>query len=149
MAIEISSDISEFIRIHRVARLATADANAHPAVIPVCYVFDGARIYSPLDEKPKSVAAQSLKRVRNIEANPRVALLIDDYCEDWSNLQYVLVSGVAEIVEPGGEEHARAVTLLRDKYHQYQAMAIESAPIIKITPTRIKQWSYRGSESTN
>ena len=50
-----------------------------PHVVPVCYAFDGARFYIPLDEKPKRVAATQLKRVRNIEARPEVSLVIDRY----------------------------------------------------------------------
>ena len=138
----------EFIREHRVARLATADSDGRPSVIPICYVFDGEHIYSPVDEKPKSVAARRLKRLRNIEINPQVSLVIDDYWEDWSKLAYVLIGGVAEMIEPdeeGAGEHARAVLLLREKYPQYRSMAIEERPIIKIKPTRIKMWSVQSA----
>jgi len=137
--------ITEFIREHRVARLATADKDGQPSVIPICYTFDGKRIYTPIDEKPKSVKASSLKRVRNIESNPRVALVIDDYSEDWSKLVYVLIIGVAEIISPDAVEHGRAVELLREKYPQYRSMAIDERPMIKITLTRIKRWAP-GSE---
>ena len=114
--------------------------------MPICYVFDGEQFYSPVDEKPKQVAPRQLKRVRNIEANPHVALVIDDYADDWSKLVYVIVSGLAAIIAPGTDEHARAVTMLRDKYPQYAAMAIDERIIIKITPTRIKQWRSEQSE---
>jgi len=139
---EIDQSTRDFIRDHRVARLATADGDGRPTVIPICYVFDGEHIYSPIDEKPKQVAPRRLKRVRNIETNPHVALVIDDYAEDWTTLGYVLISGLAEILLPGdhASEHARAVTLLRDKYPQYLAMAIDERMMIKLTPTRIKRW---------
>src|SRR5713226_4657585 len=100
MPLDIDEDTKEFIRKHRVARLATADIDGQPAVIPICYVFDGELIYTPIDEKPKSVEASSLKRARNIQTNPRVALVIDDYSEDWSKLIYVLIIGNAEIISP-------------------------------------------------
>jgi PPOX class probable F420-dependent enzyme len=147
--LDIDDSTREFIRDHRVARLATADGKGRPAVIPLCYAFDGESFYSSIDEKPKSVGQRGLKRVRNIEANPRVALVIDDYSEDWSNLVYVLVSGVASIILPGGEggEHSQAVALLRGKYPQYALMAIDERMIIKITPTRIKRWGARRAES--
>ena len=111
-------------------------------LVPICYAFDGNHFYTPIDEKPKSVAASELKRVRNIKANSRVALVIDHYSEDWSELTYVLVSGEAEIIEPsmGDPEHARAVILLREKYQQYRSMAIDQRPIIRITPRRFKCW---------
>ena len=84
--------------------MATADAEGAPHVVPVCYAFDGSSIYSALDLKPKRVSTHRLKRVRNIAANPRVALVIDDYSEEWSALRYVLVRGSAEVMEAGGGE---------------------------------------------
>ena len=142
----VDASTTQFIRDHRVARLATADGDSRPAVIPVCYVFDGEQFYSPIDEKPKQVAPRQLKRVRNIETNPHIALVIDDYAEDWSKLAYVLVTGLAVIVQPGTDEHARAVRLLRDKYPQYRAMAIDKRLLIRITPTRIKHWRAKSGE---
>jgi PPOX class probable F420-dependent enzyme len=145
MPLDIDDGTREFIINHRVARLATAGEDLQPAVIPLCYVFDGEHIYSPIDEKPKSVAASSLKRVRNIEANPQVALVIDDYSEDWSRLAYVLIRGTAQILasDEGSQEHARAVELLREKYPQYRSMRIDKRPMIKIKPTGIKRWGAR------
>jgi coenzyme F420-0:L-glutamate ligase / coenzyme F420-1:gamma-L-glutamate ligase len=145
MPLDIDDDTQAFISGHRVARLATAGGELQPAVIPICYAFNGERIYSPIDEKPKSVAASSLKRVRNIESNPHVALVIDDYSEDWSRLAYVLIIGTAEIILPGNAaaEHARAVELLREKYAQYRSMKIDERPMIKISPIRVKRWGAR------
>lgn len=145
MDLEIDDETGEFIREHRVARLATVDAEGRPAVVPICYVFDGERIYSPIDEKPKSVDAKRLKRVRNIEVNPQVSLVIDDYSEDWSKLAYVILGGMAELMEPeeNADERTRVVQSLRDKYPQYRSMAIDRRPIIRITPTRIKRWKSR------
>lgn len=143
MALNVDQDTAEFIRSHRVARLATASAEGHPAVVPICYVFDGELIYTPIDEKPKSVAPGSLSRVRNIRANANVAVVIDDYSEDWSELVYVIISGPAEIVSPDDNafEHARAVALLREKYPQYLSMKLDNRPIIRIIPGRIKRWA--------
>jgi PPOX class probable F420-dependent enzyme len=139
----IDAVTGDFICNRRLAHLATADAAGAPSVVPVCYAFDGRHIYSPLDEKPKAVDPLSLKRARNIASNPRVSLVFDDYDEDWSKLAYVLVSAVAEIIEPAGStaaEHKRAVELLREKYHQYRSMAIDKRPIIKVTPVRARMW---------
>ena len=103
-------------------------------------MFDGQSLYSPLDEKPKSTGVRSLGRVRNIEANPQISLVIDDYSEDWKKLVYVLISGEAEVIDPADKEHAQAVVLLRAKYPQYGSMAIESRPMLRIRPTKIKVW---------
>ena len=135
----ISPEHADFIARHRVGRLATADADGAPYVVPVCYAFDGERIYTALDGKPKSVAAGRLKRVRNIRANPNVALLIDDYSEDWSALAYVLVRGEAAIVEDGAERQ-RAEDLLRQKYPQYERLLEPGCAVIRIAPRRVAGW---------
>jgi PPOX class probable F420-dependent enzyme len=146
MGIDLDDDTREFIRHHRVARLATADTDGQPAVVPICYAFDGVAIYSAIDEKPKRVEPHSLKRVRNIEANPRVSMVIDDYSEEWSELAFLMIAGRAEIIEPDQnlEEHMQAIELLRDKYPQYRSMAIDKRALIKITPTRIRRWAAKG-----
>ena len=135
----ISPEHADFIARHRVGRLATADAAGAPYAVPVCYAFDGERIYTALDRKPKSVAAGRLKRVRNIRANPSVALLIDDYSEDWSALAYVMVRGVAAIVEDG-DERQRAEDLLRQKYPQYERLLEPGCAVIRIVPRRVVGW---------
>ena len=118
----------------RVARLATADPQGTPHVIPVCFHYDGHRFYSVLDQKPKRTAVTNLKRVRNILSNPKVALVIDHWQEDWQALWYVLINGTADLLHTG-EEHQAAITALREKYPQYRTMALDQNPIIRITPT--------------
>lgn len=136
-----------FIQQQRVARLATADAEGHPHVVPVCYAFDGARFYIPLDEKPKRVAAVQLKRVRNIEARPEISLVIDRYDDDWSQLAYLQVAASAELLGPGDEGHTTAIVLLRERYRQYRTMALEQSQIIAMAPTAVVSWRVE-SEST-
>jgi PPOX class probable F420-dependent enzyme len=129
-----------FVRAQRVARLATTGEDGDPHIVPVCYAFDGSRFYTPLDEKPKRVADRDLQRVRNILATGRAALLFDRYDDDWSRLAYVLVHGAAELLAPTVDGHDMAVVLLRERYLQYQAMALEERPVIAITPTRVVSW---------
>jgi nitroimidazol reductase NimA-like FMN-containing flavoprotein (pyridoxamine 5'-phosphate oxidase superfamily) len=66
-----------YLEAHRIAHLATADARGRPRCVPVCFACDSAVIYSALVRKPKRLAAQRLRRVRNIQANPRMAVLVD------------------------------------------------------------------------
>lgn len=129
-----------FLASQRAGRLATADPSGAPHVIPVCYACDGARLYIALDAKPKRVDPTQLKRVRNILANPQVALVIDRYSDDWSQLAYLLVQGSASLIPPGGPAHAEAVARLRARYPQYLAMPIDEQPAIAIAPTRIVAW---------
>ena len=144
MALEIEERIVQFINSHRVARLATADAAGRPAVVPICYVFNGVSFYSAIDKKPKRVDLMQLQRVRNIRVNSHVALVIDDYSEKWSELIYVVIRGVAEIIDPDesiSTEHESAVAALRLKYEQYRSMVIDRNPIIKIVPKQVRLWS--------
>jgi len=129
----------EFVRSARIAHLATADAKGSPLVIPICFAFDGKEFFSAIDEKPKNSPPQKLQRVRNVEENPRVALVIDRYDEDWRKLAYVLVFGRARVLT-SGPRHRRATALLRRKYRQYRSMALEGRPMIVITPSRWKTW---------
>ncbi len=129
-----------FLRSARTGHLATANAKGRPQVVPVCFVFDGLAIYSVLDAKPKTTPLRQLRRVKNILANPQVSLVVDHYEEDWDKLQYILVSGDAELLE-SGEEWALAIAMLREKYPQYQAMDLDQSPVIKITPVRYSPWS--------
>ena len=124
---------------HRVARLATAGEDGVPHVIPICYAFDGADFFSPIDEKPKRVGPSGLKRVRNLRENPRAALVIDRYSDDWGQLGYLLFRGTVEIIT-GGPVHLEAVRLLRERYNQYRAMALESALLLKLRPDSVVEW---------
>ena len=132
-----------FLASRRVGRLATATADGRPHVVPVCYAFDGALLYTPIDEKPKRVGAGELRRIRNLRENPQVSLVVDDYDEDWSKLAFVIVRGRAEIVERG-DERSEALGLLREKYPQYRAMALEERPLLVIEPESVAAWGRVG-----
>jgi PPOX class probable F420-dependent enzyme len=136
---ELSAGALRFISSARVAHLATADAKGQPHVIPICFVFDGKEVFSPIDEKPKRTTPMKLKRLRNIAENPNVSLVIDFYNEDWRRLAYVLITGKAKVLFRG-KKHERAVRLLRAKYSQYRRMAIHERPMILIIPTRFRFW---------
>ena len=129
-----------FIQRQRVARLATADEDGHPTLIPICYAFDGHVFYTPLDEKPKSVPGTQLKRVHNIQARHEASLLIDQYSDDWSQLGYILIHTRAELLFPPAEQHDQALRLLRARYVQYQTMKLEQSAVIVLTPERITAW---------
>lgn len=138
---EISESVRRFIGSHAVARLATADAHGQPHVIPFCYAFDGEHFYFVVDEKPKKQTGRPLKRIRNIQENPQVSLVIDDYTDDWSQLAYVLVLGAAQVVEKE-TEYETALALLRQRYPQYRAMRLlfPDNAMVRITPQKMVAW---------
>lgn len=144
MTIALNQHIKEFIDAHRVAHLATADASGEPLIVPVCFAFDGKFFFTAIDDKPKTVSASGLRRVQNIRTNSRVALLLDDYSEDWSQLAYLLIKGTAHLIGPAAgatTEYSHAITLLRSRYVQYRSMTIDRNPLIQIEPQRLKFWS--------
>ncbi len=143
----LDSHVRNFLMFARIGRLATADRNAKPHNVPVCFCFDGLRFYFVVDEKPKRQGSLGLKRMRNIAENPSVALIVDHYEEDWDHLAYVLVHGRAEVVEDA-QEYMLAMRRLRDKYAQYRAMALspERNPMVRIEPQRVHVWGQRFSQ---
>jgi PPOX class probable F420-dependent enzyme len=135
---------ARFLADARVGRLATADSDGRPHVIPVCFAFDGEAIYIVLDQKPKSVELTRLRRVRNILSNPQASLVVDHYDEDWLELRYVLISCRAEVLNGEDGEAARAVAMVREKYRQYREMDLDGNPVIKLIPQRFTAWSFGG-----
>lgn len=124
----------------RVGRLATIDAEGRPHLVPLCYVLDGERLYSAVDEKPKR--SKRLKRLQNIRGRPEVALLVDHYEEDWSRLWWVRVRGQGRVLERG-PERARALELLAAKYEQYRAEP-PSGAVIAVDVEDVRGWSAAG-----
>jgi len=144
----ISDEAHAKLRAARVARLATLDSNQAPHMVPICFSYDGSVFYTAIDGKPKSVPPTQLARLKNIQANPQVALLIDEYDEDWSRLWYVLVRGEADLVSTS-EERGHALAQLKAKYSQYRAgMLSDDAPILRVTPQRISTWGTIDKQDT-
>ncbi len=138
----IPSDVEEFIERARVARLATIDAEFKPHLVPVVFVFDGNHFFIPLDEKRKTAKPEKLKRIRNIQDNPNVALLIDEYSEDWTKLAFVMIQGKASVASKteGNIQVREAYKKLMTKYIQYQKVGVGEMCII-ITPKKVASWS--------
>ena len=130
-----------FLASLRVAHLATADAGAVPHVVPICFVVCADTVYVTIDAKPKTRPANELKRIRNIMANPRVAIVADHYDEDWTQLGWVMLQGRAEILSEG-REHDEAQALLCSRYPQLQAMRIAACPVIAVRIERARSWGH-------
>lgn len=131
--------VRAFLEERRVGRLATVGRKDRPHVIPVVYAFDGERLFTPIDAKPKRVGAYELQRVQNIRANPHVAIIVDEYSEDWRRLRWVLLRGRAILAETGPEQE-RGAALLEAKYAQYAEMPLAGRPVIVVTVEKVSQW---------
>lgn len=121
----------------RVARLATADPDGRPHLVPVCFVLLGDVVYHAVDEKPKR--HRRLRRLENIQATGRACLLIDEYDEDWSKLWWVRLDGHGRLVDDPAEE-AAARTALAAKYPQYVERP-PGGPVVAVAVTRWSAWS--------
>jgi PPOX class probable F420-dependent enzyme len=142
-ALNITPDVKEFIERARVARLATIDSEFRPHLVPVVFVFDGNSFFIPIDEKRKRTAKpEMLKRIRNIQHNPNVSLLIDIYSEDWTRLAFVTIQGKASVASKTERniQVTDAYKKLKTKYLQYQKVGIGETCII-IAPEKVASWS--------
>jgi len=133
--------------------LATSAADGRARLVPITFavapwtdVSGRTLLYSALDEKPKSVAdPRQLARVRDIAARPRVAVLVDRWSEDWSELAWLRLEGEAALVEPAADwpdagRHADAVRLLRQRYPQYAGHRLEERPVLRVVCHRAVSW---------
>ena len=135
----LSDGERRFLSDRRIAHLATADAQAAPHVVPVCFAVAQSTLYITIDEKPKRIPGTALKRLRNISENPTVAVVVDRYDEDWALLGWVMLRGRAEIL-PEGTEHDDAQALLQQRYRQLEAMQIGKLPVIAIRIEHSVSW---------
>lgn len=135
----LSEAQAAFVTSQRVGRLATADADGNPHVVPVCFAIENGTLYVTIDEKPKRLSARPLKRLRNMMENPSVAFVADRYDEDWRLLAWVMLRGRADIIADG-PEHDRAQALLRERYAQYRTMQLADLPVIALRIERVTSW---------
>ncbi|WP_157253258.1 TIGR03668 family PPOX class F420-dependent oxidoreductase [Nonomuraea typhae] len=122
----------------RVARLATADRDGVPHLVPVTFDVDGDTVAFVIDHKPKKTL--NLRRLRNIADNPRVSLLVDEYADDWNSLWWARADGTAEIVEAGARRD-RAVGRLSERYDQYRENPPQG-PAVLIAVSAWSGWAY-------
>ncbi len=132
----------------RRAVLTTIDlGDGRPRSVPICFVAisEPGRslvLVSPLDEKPKSSAdPRTLRRVRNLFADPRATILIDRWDEDWSRLIWLSLDAEGWLLEPGERGHERAVAALREKYPQYLDHDLEGRPMLRFETVGATSWA--------
>ncbi len=121
----------------RVARLATADADGRPHLVPIVFAVEGETLYSAVDRKPKR--SQKLRRIENARARPDVTILVDHYDEDWTQLWWIRLRGRARVLDDG-DERTHALELLADKYPQYREEPPDG-PVLAVDVTEVRAWS--------
>ncbi len=119
-----------------VARLGTVAPDGTPHLVPVVFALRDEVVYTAVDAKPKTT--QRLRRLANIERHPQVSLLVDHYADDWTQLWWVRIDGIAAIHHDGNALHA-GHDLLRAKYAQYQSVPF-NGPVIAVAIQRWSSW---------
>jgi PPOX class probable F420-dependent enzyme len=147
MAMTSDTDLKTIIDKARLARLATVDSECMPYLVPVVFAFDGKDYYILIDKRAKHSKPENLKRIKNIQANPNVALLIDEYDEDWTKLYFAMIQ--ASLISNKKERQEqnelplllleKAHKLLYEKYPQYQKISMGQY-VIMIDPQKVITW---------
>ena len=123
--------------------LATIAPDGRGRLVPVCFIVIDDVVWSALDEKPKQVSdPRTLARVRDIERDPRVTLLVDRWSEDWSKLAWLRIAGRAELAD----SEPSVVAALRAKYPQYDDHDLASRPMFAIAIEAVSGWSASSAD---
>ena len=128
-----------FLEASRVGRLATVRPNGRPHVVPVTFAVSEEIVVTMIDHKPKTT--NRLQRLANIEANPSVSLIVDQWSEDWDRLRWVRVDGKARVHTEGSVWEQSRVALIA-KYPQYGEHPPEG-PANAIAIERVSGWASR------
>ena len=120
-----------------VARLSTVRPDGGPHVVPIVFALVGDTVFSAVDAKPKR--SRHLQRLANVRANPRCALLVDHYEDDWRRLWWVRADGTGEVVAAPSGEHP-GIRALVQRFPQYRDEP-PSGPLLVVTVHRWTGWT--------
>jgi PPOX class probable F420-dependent enzyme len=119
--------------------LGLLDLEGAPRVLPVTFAWADGRIWSAIDRKPKRLAEPA--RLRFLRRDPRAALTVDRYSDDWDQLAWVQVLGRIEIL--GVEEGVAGLEALTEKYEPYSDEP-PPGPLLALEPERFLWWRAAG-----
>ena len=123
--------VRQFVSAAPVCRIATVRPDGTPHVIPVCPAFDGeATVYVDIGRRYTTALG--------LASAPNVAVLIDEYHDDWSRLKGVLLR--CRVEEAMGEEKERAWELIREKFPQYGSVGWEPRLTLALRIYDWRQW---------
>src|SRR5213594_4855667 len=106
----MTSAIARLIERERVCRVATAGRRGMPHLVPVCQVVVDGKIYF--------ASGNDGRKALNLAENPRVAVTVDLYSDDWSHIKGATVQGLAKLYAKG-PRFKKIRALLYRKYPQY------------------------------
>src|SRR3954454_14863873 len=120
-----------------VARLSTDRPDGGPHVVPLVFALVGDTVFSAVDAKPKRSTA--LQRIADVRAEPRCALLVDHYEDDWRRLWWGRADGRGEGVDDPSVAHPGMEALVQ-RFPQYRDEP-PSGPLLVITVERWSGWA--------
>jgi PPOX class probable F420-dependent enzyme len=120
-----------------VAHLSTVRPDGGPHVVPMVFALVDDTVYSAVDSKPKRT--RDLQRLANLRADPRCAVLVDHYEEDWRQLWWVRADGRGEVVENPPTAHP-GIRALTARYPQYLHDP-PAGPLLVVTVQRWSGWA--------
>jgi PPOX class probable F420-dependent enzyme len=126
---------NELLETARVGRLGLLDEEGAPRVLPVTFALAEGRIWSAIDRKPKRSGEPA--RLRFLRRDPRAALTVDRYSDDWEELAWVQALGRVEIVEVAAG--TAGLEALSEKYEPYREEA-PPGPLLALAPERYLWW---------
>jgi PPOX class probable F420-dependent enzyme len=132
---EVVDWANELLETARVGRLGLVDLEGAPRVLPVTFAVAEGRIWSAIDKKPKR--AEEPARLRFLRRDPRAALTVDRYSDDWGELAWVQVLGRVEVLPI--EDGAAGLEALRAKYEPYREEQ-PPGPLLALEPERYLWW---------
>jgi len=135
----LKKDVAELIQWERVCRVATVSEEGMPHLVPVCHVVDDGKIYF--------ASGNDGRKALNLAENPRVAVTVDLYSEDWTHIKGVMVQGRARLIARG-TAFRRIRALLYRKYPQYAreaALDPSDSMVVEVVPTRVFAWGLEPS----
>lgn len=130
----LTKAVARLFERERVCRLATANPAGMPHLVPVCQVVSDGKIWF--------ASGTDGRKAKNLAANPRVAVTVDLYSEDWEHIKGVMVQGQARL-HARGPRFRRIRALLYRKYPQYEreaALDESDSVVVEVTPTRVFTW---------
>src|SRR4051794_7356218 len=132
---------NELLETARVGRLGLLDLEGAPRVLPVTYAMADGRIWSAIDRKPKKAGEPA--RLRFVRRDPRAALTVDRYSDDWDQLAWVQVLGRVSIVEVA--DGGAGLRALSEKYEPYRDQS-PPGPLLCLEPERYLCWRAEDPE---
>jgi PPOX class probable F420-dependent enzyme len=133
---------NELLEEARVARLGMLDLEGAPRVLPVTFAMAEGRIWSAIDQKPKRAGEPA--RLRFLRREPRAALTVDRYSDDWDELAWVQVLGRVSILQL--DDGRVGLEALSAKYEQYREEP-PPGPVLALHPERYLWWRAAGPEA--